>query len=382
MIFNDYEVQYFDGSVWVAIDELVALTCNVGRKQVTDVWPVSNASFTFRYSTGFVSPNTDLLVDVPIRFFSPNSPLVAAWTGFIKDVRVLWGIPFVSGVGESDLLVVEAEGALGRWGRTQGDGFTASTNFANGQLGQVTSHYGLNWNGNLTSEPVQAVATQGPLLNWLQKFLKTVQGRLLDGAPRALADDANRRGSILIVSNASNLSTSVNFSDVANNATNVVYNVLDFDSLADNYITQVTVEAPGLAGQTAETGLEPYRSFVLDTLAVTTGQSLDLANYFLAAVDDQVVAPNLVSVVSSAQVSAPIDTMGVGPFCFLPAFKTKITFRGTVFTCEIEGASLTASPEETRITYYLSSAEANPYFILDSATFGVLDQNKLGLYAY
>jgi hypothetical protein len=382
MIFNDYKVQYFDGAAWVDIDDLVSLSCNIGRKQVTDVWPVSNASFTFRYPTGFASPNTDLLVDVPIRFFTPSLASPAAWTGFIKDVRVLWGMPFASGVGEADQLVIEAEGALGRWGRTQGDGFTGSNNLANGQLTEVTNHYGLSWNGNLTSEPVQAVATDGPLLGWLQKFINTVQGRLLDGAPRALADDANRRGSIFISSNASSSATTVNFSDVANNANNAVYNVLDFDSLADNYITQVTVQAPGLADQTAEIGSEPYRSFVLDTLAVTTAQSLDLANYFLAAVDDQVVAPNVVSVVSSAQVSATIDTMGADPFCFLPAFKTKITFRGTEFVCQIEGASLTANPEQTRITYYLSSAEANPYFILDSATFGVLDQNKLGLYVF
>jgi hypothetical protein len=382
MIFNDYKVQYFDGAAWVDIDDLVSLSCNIGRKQVTDVWPVSNASFTFRYPTGFASPNTDLLVDVPIRFFTPSVSFAAAWTGFIKDVRVLWGMPFSSGVGEADQLVVEAEGALGRWGRTQGDGFTASINLANGQLTEVTNHYGLSWNGNLTSEPVQAVATEGPLLNWLQKFINTVQGRLLDGAPRALADDANRRGSIFISSNASSSATTVNFSDVANNANNAVYNVLDFDSLADNYITQITVQAPGLADQSAEIGSEPYRSFVLDTLAVTTAQSLDLANYFLAAVDDQVVAPNVVSVVSSAQVSATIDSMTANPFCFLPAFKTKITFRGTEFVCQIEGASLTANPDQTRITYYLSSAEANPYFILDSATFGVLDQNKLGLYVF
>jgi len=382
MIFNDYKVQYFDGAAWVDIDDLISLSCNIGRKQVTDVWPVSNASFTFRYPTGFASPNTDLLVDVPIRFFTPSVSFAAAWTGFIKDVRVLWGMPFSSGVGEADQLVVEAEGALGRWGRTQGDGFTASINLANGQLTEVTNHYGLSWNGNLTSEPVQAVATEGPLLNWLQKFINTVQGRLLDGAPRALADDANRRGSIFISSNASSSATTVNFSDVANNANNAVYNVLDFDSLADNYITQITVQAPGLADQSAEIGSEPYRSFVLDTLAVTTAQSLDLANYFLAAVDDQVVAPNVVSVVSSAQVSATIDSMTANPFCFLPAFKTKITFRGTEFVCQIEGASLTANPDQTRITYYLSSAEANPYFILDSATFGVLDQNKLGLYVF
>ena len=382
MIFNDYKVQYFDGSAWVDINDLVSLLCNVGRKQITDTWPVSTASFTFRYPTGFASPNTALLVDVPIRFFSPSTSSAAAWTGFIKDVQVSWGKPYVSGVGQADQLIIQAEGALGRWGRIQGDGFTPSSQFANGQLTQVANNYGLNWNGNLTTEPVKPVATNNALSDWLQKFINTVQGRLIDGAPRALADDPNRQGSIFIASNASNLKTIVNFSDVVNNATNAVYDVLDFDSLADNYVTQVTVKAPGLADQTAEVGSAPYRSYVLDTLAVTTGQSLDLANYFLAALDNQIVAPNAVSVISSAQVSADIDTLGSNVFCFLPAFKTNITFRGVVYTVQIEGATLTANPDQTRISYYLSSAEANPYFILDSTTFGVLDQNKLGLYVY
>jgi hypothetical protein len=43
---------------------------------------------------------------------------------------------------------------------------------------------------------------------------------------------------------------------------------------------------------------------------------------------------------------------------------------------------MTATPEQTRVTYYLSSAESNPYFILDSDDFGILDTNKLGLYVY
>jgi hypothetical protein len=381
-LFNDYKVEYFDGSAWVEIDELLNLTCNIGRKQITDTWPVSTASFTFRYSTGFASPNTDLLVDVPIRFFSPSDTSVAAWTGFIRDVRVAWGIPFESGVGQSDQLIIEGEGALALWGRTQGDGFTGSNNFANGQLTEVANHYGLSWNGNLTSEPVKAAPTDGPLSGWLQQFSNTVQGRLIDGAPRSLLDDANRRGTILLVSNATFFATAVNFSDSLNNATNAVYNVLDFDSLADNYVTQVTVQSPGLADQTAQIGSAPFRGFVLQTYTVTTAQSLDIANYVLGALDEQTVAPNVISVSSSSQISADIDTMGTFPFFFLPACKTKISFRGTTYSAQIEGATLTAGPEQTRITYYLSSADSNPFFILDNPTFGVLDQNKLGLYVY
>jgi hypothetical protein len=102
----------------------------------------------------------------------------------------------------------------------------------------------------------------------------------------------------------------------------------------------------------------------------------------LGALDEQSVAPNVVSLVSSTQKGADIDTMGLVQFWFLPAAKTRISFRGTTYSAQIEGATLTANPEQTRITYYLSSADSNPFFILDNADFGVLDQNKLGLYVY
>lgn len=381
-LFSNYKVEYFSGSAWVQIPELVALDCTVGRKQVTDSWSVSTASFTFRYPNGYTSPNTALVVDVPIRFFSPGNTTTAAWTGFIRDVRVTWGKPFVAGVGEGDLLTIDGEGALGLWGRTEGNGFTPSTNLANGQLTQVANQYGLSWNGNLTSEPVKAVATEGPLTSWLQNFMNTVQGRLIDGSPRSALDDVNRRGNIFVASNATTLTTISKFSDVSNNSTNAIYDLLEFDTLADNYITRVVTTAPLLADQVASIGTAPFRSFVLDTYSVDVTQSKNLADYYLAAVDDQVVAPNAVSVASAGQNGTNVDTLNTFPFYFLPALKTRIEFRGTTFPARIEGATMTATPEQTRVTYFLSSAEANPYFILDSADYGVLDQNKLGLYVY
>ena len=271
---------------------------------------------------------------------------------------------------------------MGRWGRTQGDGFTPSVALANGQLTEVTNYYGLSWNGNLTSEPVNPVATEGPLSDWMQTFMNTVQGRLIDGAPRSAVDDVYRQGSIFIFSNATDLTTVSKFSDVSNNSTNAIYNVLDFDTLADNYITEVIVEAPPLVKQGNRVGSPPYRSFVIQTYATTVEQASDLADYYLASVDDQVVAPNAVSVVSGGQNGTNIDTMNTEIFAFLPAYKTRIEFRGTTVAARIEGATMTATPEQTRVTYYLSSAESNPYFILDSDDFGILDTNKLGLYVY
>lgn len=383
-LFNNYVVEYYDGSTWVEIPELVELNATVGRKQITDTWSASTASFTFRYPTGFASPNTDIQVDVPIRFFTPSNTTYAAWTGFIRDATVTWGMPYQTGVGQADFLSISAEGALARWGRITGDGFTPSTTLANGQLTEVTNHYGLTWNGNITDEPVKAESTTSSVLDWFQKFLATVQGRPLDGSSYNVTTTG--QPSVFVASNASSLFSTVSFSDVTNNATTNVYDTLNFDSLADNFVTQVIVTSPDYAEQTAEVGTAPFRSFTVDTYANSADQAEDIANFLLATSQGQSIAPAELSAISSAQNTPRIDTLNnsffFGTFYTLPLYFTRITFRGVTYVASIEGATITANPEQTRVTYYLSPAEANPWLILDSASFGILDTNKLALYDY
>ena len=383
-LFNNYTVQYYNGSTWVTIPELVDLNATVGRKQITDSWSASTASFTFRYPTGFASPNTDIKVEVPIRFFTPSNTTNPGWTGFIRDATVTWGIPYQSGVGQADFLTIQAEGALANWGRVTGDGFTPSSSLANNQLTEVVTNYGLAWNGNLTDEPVQPEGTTSSVFDWFQKFLNTVQGRPLDGSTVDLSTTG--LPSVYVASNATNVFTKVSFSDTTNNATNDIYDVLNFDSLADNYVTQVIVTSPDYPAQTAETGSAPYRSFTVDTYATSADQAEDIANYLLVTAQGQSIEPASISAISSGQNTCRIDTLNdafnFGTFFALPLYFVQITFRGVVYTARIEGATISANPEQTRVTYYLSPAEANPWLILDSATFGILDTNKLALYDY
>jgi hypothetical protein len=383
-LFNNYTVQYYNGSTWVTIPELVDLNATVGRKQITDSWSASTASFTFRYPTGFASPNTDIKVEVPIRFFTPSNTTNPGWTGFIRDATVTWGIPYQSGVGQADFLTIQAEGALANWGRVTGDGFTPSSSLANNQLTEVVTNYGLAWNGNLTDEPVQPEGTTSSVLDWFQKFLNTVQGRPLDGSTVNLSTTG--LPSVYVGSNATNVFTKVSFSDTTNNATNDIYDVLNFDSLADNYVTQVIVTSPDYPAQTAETGSAPYRSFTVDTYATSADQAEDIANYLLVTAQGQSIEPASISAISSGQNTCRIDTLNdafnFGTFFALPLYFVQITFRGVIYTARIEGATISANPEQTRVTYYLSPAEANPWLILDSAAFGILDTNKLALYDY
>ena len=54
-----------------------------------------------------------------------------------------------------------------------------------------------------------------------------------------------------------------------------------------------------------------------------------------------------------------------------------ITFRGTTYKVSLEGVNVSITPDQARITCYFSPFPGD-FFILDSATNGVLDTNKLG----
>jgi hypothetical protein len=52
--------------------------------------------------------------------------------------------------------------------------------------------------------------------------------------------------------------------------------------------------------------------------------------------------------------------------------------RGVRYFCVVEGVNITASPDDTRILFSVSSNETNDYLILDNAVYGRLDNNRLG----
>jgi hypothetical protein len=73
-----------------------------------------------------------------------------------------------------------------------------------------------------------------------------------------------------------------------------------------------------------------------------------------------------------------MDYMGLTTFGFMIGARVSVTFRGTVYYSIIEGVRVTATPESSRYTFYLSGADLNNYLILNDTVFGRLDNNKLG----
>jgi hypothetical protein len=58
-------------------------------------------------------------------------------------------------------------------------------------------------------------------------------------------------------------------------------------------------------------------------------------------------------------------------------YKGTIGFRGDSYNVIYEGVQISATPQQTRVTLYMSGQDNNAYLVLDSAIYGKLDENKL-----
>jgi hypothetical protein len=159
-----------------------------------------------------------------------------------------------------------------------------------------------------------------------------------------------------------------------------VYDQATFGAWSDNYFTQVSVDPADYSQQTVtKTGATiPYRTYTVNTLSASEGQALDQANYLLSQYQTQKFALTSVSCLAEAQTSFKLDKMGLTQLGEMIGARVSVTFRGTVYYSIIEGITVTATPESSRYTFYLSGADLNNYLILNDTVFGRLDYNKLG----
>lgn len=170
----------------------------------------------------------------------------------------------------------------------------------------------------------------------------------------------------------------VEFSDQQSvGSTKIVFDRLRFGSLADDYYDKVIVKPDGLAEQTAGSG---ERVFEINTYNQTTADAKNLADYLLAIQDVASTAPAEISAVFEAQPNATARQrlLAILQVNNQDMYTALITFRGTDYPVFIIGETWSVTPDQTRVTYNLFSADNYRFLVLDDATFGKLDSNKLG----
>jgi len=368
---QNYEVEISpDNMVFTALSNVQNIAVSIGRQRQLNAYNASRVTVTLRYPTGFVTPNTDL---VSGNFCAINNLTTSQFifTGVINNVDVSYGIPYAGGVGQADFLTFTAEGSFSRYGRSQGNNYAMAADTLYEQLIDCTTQSGLSVQTLSTNTQAMAATTVSSTWgDWLNKVLVTINGRIWD---------SQAAGITTVVTPFTLATATVNFSDVANNATNQVYDQISFGSYADNYYTQVTVDPESFAEAKVQTGTAPFRTLLTNTFNASTAQATDYANYLLSNYDEQGQALLSISCLAEAQSTFKLDALSTAvSLPIYPGTQVTVTFRGTVFNCVIEGVSMTATPESSRYTFYLSGADLNAYLILDNTVFGKLDNNKLG----
>lgn len=357
------------------------VTVNTGRQALMDNFRATTASIVCRYPNGYASPISGLIpgatIQLSMRELTTNLYFFYLFTGKITDVEVQYGIPYASNVGNDDYLVISLEGALGELARSNGNDYALARDFVDQQVTDASTESGVSMIAlpvaYFNSRYASATTISGSWADWLNNMAFTFAGRITDNDGQVALFNYQP---VEVISDPT-------FSDVTG-ATKIQYDQINFDSLAQNYYTQVTVVPPSGVEQIASTGSAPYRNLQLNgNLSDTNGQALDVANWYLGNYDSPALALASLHVnmndPNALQMESILDSnLPFGSTCLGVGRQVSVTFRGTTYTVIIEGAALSATPGECGVTLYVSGADLNAYLVLDDAVFGKLDSNKLG----
>ena len=374
MPLQTYTVSYStDGITYTALTNVQNIQFSLGRQAQLDQVKASTGSFDMRYPTGFASPITALVAGTRVRVQNTTGVAYTIWSGRIDNVSAEYGIPYAGGVGQADYLSVSMEGAFAVTGRMQGNNYAMAAGSIVSQMSNASTQTGLTFYfGGPSSTTLAATTVSTTWGDWVSRVCQSTNSRIWDAFDSL---------SVSVISPFAVSINSVNFSDTANNSTNQVYNKINFDSLADNFYTQVTVtpESFGAATVTQAGASVPYRAYQANTLNASTSQATDFAQYLLANYGTARFAISSFTCMAEAQSSFQLDKIGAfDNLAYSPGTQVGVTFRGTTYQCIIEGVTMSATPAGASFTYYVSGADLNAYLVLDNPTFGRLDYNKLG----
>ena len=424
-LYNDWSVEYLNGSTWTEIPNVQSVSCFVGRTNAVDEWGPSRATVTVWYPNGWNSPLANLASGTKIRLFAPGRTAAnPSWTGLVADATLEVGQIWNSSTstGNADFLTISCEGyiaAAGRFDGTiqlSGSYFTTPSAIPIGELINVLSgasfgpsrprfvmSYDSSSSEITSSVDISPMTSSAHIwkfdpLEQLQAFCFFGRFRLVDGVRKSWASGAGATNDpAMYVGRAPHetLTTTVGFSDVANNATNRIFDQVTFDGLADQYYNAANITYntdrtnPGAVSTVdADINLEPIRT-ITGTFptwhagAISPQPNYDtVAAYYANVYNPSAIAISTISATTSGQQTQNLDTLGIAnlELGYLPLYVVPVTLRGQTFYCQIEGVQVTADTTSARFTYYVTPTGTTAWFTLDSAAFGVLDQNRLGIY--
>jgi hypothetical protein len=375
----DWRVSFATSTTFTTLPDVQQISISNGRRRQIDDYGVDQLTVESLFPTDWTT--TPKLGDNIIAWVYttayPSYPTYNYWKMFqgrITNVDIKYGM-----VTNEDSVTITAEGLQAELGRAQINGYAVASASTGLQVFDIADSVGLYVGNAGGSSTGSAQTYTGNLKAFVDTEVRTEQGRLRSTPTAPTALDM---GTIDFVGREAlyqGAATTDDWSDgtLTSPGNKYKYQQVKFRSAAEDFYNSVTVEPLGLASQTTTSGATPIYSYVAQTYDVSTSQALSLAQYIRFKYDTTNSTPRELGFTISQQSAADAVWMLNGISNFLGR-EVNIVLRGVRYFCVVEGVNITASPDDTRILFSVSSNETNDYLILDNAVYGRLDNNRLG----
>lgn len=353
----------YDGSV--NIDDIQSISITKGRSQITDPFKGGTATISGREVS--LLPTLEIGKEIEIVATEGLNDFTM-FHGIIADVQINYGT-----IAALDTYQIQCEDALAIAGRgLTNDPFTWSAGLTTYQAAEDVLYdaflSALSFTGTNASSTVSGQSVPNAnVLQLLNTLAATEQGYLFPLDPYTIQWIGRNE-----------YPTQAPLGDFTDGTLVTVnpeapFQSVTFRSYADSYYDRVVVEASGLAPRSA--GVGGTRVYTLQTYDSTLTQAKNLADYLLATLQVQEQVPSSITTIAEVQFNnvalEAAQLAGSGR-------RAGLILRGDSYQMFIEGSTVTATPDQTRITLNLVSSEALSFFILDNAAFGRLDADRLG----
>ncbi len=369
---------------YTSLTGIQSVSINRGRQRFQDNFPQTSCVIELIPADTYALPlAVGQFIDVRDAN-SASSPCYFA--GAITDVSRKFAMPYNSGTGAApqDRITITATGAIGKIASTAIDTFTPIASTVSNVIEIISlTNAGTDMFSVVPSMvAVPASTFQGGALDLINGLLRTGQYLIDDLDSKRVALTSSQFTATNFPGGIGNRQFS--FSDSGTFGA-FKFEALEYISSVQNTFTEIEVVAPGIATQKAFTGSAPFNTLIYNTFNASAGDALNLAQFVLATQSLVAITPfsvttstllsptcTLLSQLSTRDIVNPGADIGMNL-----GSAVSVNFRGTTVTAQIQGINTSFYPDQARVQLYLSPSLGSG-FILDNATFGVLNQNKLG----
>ena len=355
-----YTAEYGAGPT--SLGNIQSFTLQRGRQWIVDPFNAARCSIVVRDIDAWTTP-PKMGDYVKIT----NTGAFVVFGGRITDVKINYGL-----IPAMDEAEISCEGSLAFLGRRNLRSFVLAQGLTGDQFGLMCDQI------NIPS----SIAESGSIA-----IAQTVTENALTFGNTLALTEVGRIGEQVLDSvewfGRNQFNSGIGYSQHVFNATGtnaMKYDGIEFRSTAENYYTRVTVEPLGLTAQTNNSGSAPWYSLSVNTYDYTTTQADSLSQYYLNQLSTTTSAPTSITASWANQPDTGTsqdrfqEALSYGHQI---AMECEVTFRGTVYNAVIEGSTVTATPEQTRITFHLSPQDLNNYLKWTSpAPYNTWDNNK------